>query len=42
MVLITATQTAIPGKDIEREAAILNTSVLLKYHVTTVHVAHTR
>jgi cytochrome c-type biogenesis protein CcsB len=36
MVLITATQTAIPGKDIEREAAILNTSVLLKYHVTTV------
>jgi cytochrome c-type biogenesis protein CcsB len=36
MVLITATQTAVPGKDIEREAAILNTSVLLKYHVTTV------
>ncbi len=36
MVLITATLTAIPGKDIEREAAILNTSVLLKYHVTTV------
>ncbi|MEM9374412.1 MAG: cytochrome c biogenesis protein CcsA, partial [Planctomycetota bacterium] len=26
----------IPGKDIGREAAILNTSVLLKYHVTTV------
>jgi hypothetical protein len=26
----------IPGPDIEREAAILNTSVLLKYHVTTV------
>lgn len=36
LVLITATQTAIPGKIIEREAAILNTSVLLKYHVTTV------
>ena len=36
LVLITATQTAIPGKNIEREAAILNTSVLLKYHVTTV------
>jgi cytochrome c-type biogenesis protein CcsB len=36
LVLITATQTSIPGKFIEREAAILNTSVLLKYHVTTV------
>lgn len=36
LVLITATQTAIPGQFIEREAAILNTSVLLKYHVTTV------
>lgn len=36
LVLITATQTGIPGKVIEREAAILNTSVLLKYHVTTV------
>ncbi len=36
LVLIFATQTAIPGKDIGREAAILNTSVLLKYHVTTV------
>ena len=36
MVLMTATQTAIPGAFIEREAAILNTSVLLKYHVTTV------
>lgn len=36
LVLITATQTAIPGRFIEREAAILNTSVLLKYHVTTV------
>jgi cytochrome c-type biogenesis protein CcsB len=36
LILITATQTAIPGKFIEREAAILNTSVLLKYHVTTV------
>lgn len=36
LVLITATQTGIPGQNIEREAAILNTSVLLKYHVTTV------
>lgn len=36
LVLITATQTGIPGENIEREAAILNTSVLLKYHVTTV------
>lgn len=36
MVLVTATQTDMPGGSIEREAAILNTSVLLKYHVTTV------
>jgi cytochrome c-type biogenesis protein CcsB len=36
MVLITATETGIPGVVIEREAAILNTSVLLKYHVTIV------
>ncbi|MFK7759549.1 MAG: cytochrome c biogenesis protein CcsA [Phycisphaerales bacterium] len=36
LVLITATQTGIPGETIGREAAILNTSVLLKYHVTTV------
>lgn len=36
MVLVTATQTGIPGAAVEREAAILNTSVLLKYHVTTV------
>lgn len=40
LVLITATQTNIPGGSIEREAAILNTSVLLKYHVTTVLVAY--
>lgn len=40
LVLITATQTAIPGRVIEREAAILNTSVLLKYHVTTVLVSY--
>jgi len=40
LVLITATQTAIPGQNIEREAAILNTSVLLKYHVTTVLVSY--
>lgn len=36
LILITATTTGIPGENIEREAAILNTSVLLKYHVTTV------
>jgi cytochrome c-type biogenesis protein CcsB len=36
LILVTATQTGIPGEHIEREAAILNTSVLLKYHVTTV------
>jgi cytochrome c-type biogenesis protein CcsB len=40
MVLLTATQTKIPGVNIEREAAILNTSVLLKYHVTTVLVSY--
>lgn len=40
LVLITATQTKIPGLYIEREAAILNTSVLLKYHVTTVLVSY--
>lgn len=36
LILTAATQTGIPGEHIEREAAILNTSVLLKYHVTTV------
>lgn len=36
LALIGATQTDMPGQMIEREAAILNTSVLLKYHVTTV------
>jgi len=36
MILVTATQTGIPGREINREAAILNTSVLLKYHVTIV------
>lgn len=40
LVLITATQDVIPGRDIEKEAAILNTSVLLKYHVTTVLVSY--
>jgi cytochrome c-type biogenesis protein CcsB len=40
LVLIAATQTGIPGVNIEREAAILNTSVLLKYHVTTVLVSY--
>jgi cytochrome c-type biogenesis protein CcsB len=37
LILVAATQLPIiPGRFIEREAAILNTSVLLKYHVTTV------
>ncbi|MCW5765796.1 MAG: cytochrome c biogenesis protein CcsA [Phycisphaeraceae bacterium] len=36
LILVTATQTGIPGSTIQREAAILNTSVLLKYHVTIV------
>ncbi|MEL7474118.1 MAG: cytochrome c biogenesis protein CcsA, partial [Planctomycetota bacterium] len=40
LVLVTATQTGIPGKSIAREAAILNTSVLLKYHVTIVLVSY--
>ncbi|MEM8756654.1 MAG: cytochrome c biogenesis protein CcsA [Planctomycetota bacterium] len=40
LVLVTATQTDMPGQNIEREAAILNTSVLLKYHVTTVLVSY--
>ncbi len=40
LVLLTATQAGIPGVHIEREAAILNTSVLLKYHVTTVLVSY--
>ncbi|MEO1715535.1 MAG: cytochrome c biogenesis protein CcsA [Planctomycetota bacterium] len=40
LVLVTATQTGMPGESIEREAAILNTSVLLKYHVTTVLVSY--
>lgn len=40
MVLVAATQTGIPGKSIEREAAILNTSWLLKYHVTIVLLSY--
>lgn len=40
LVLVTASTTGIPGMSIEREAAILNTSVLLKYHVTTVLVSY--
>jgi cytochrome c-type biogenesis protein CcsB len=40
MVLVTATQTGIPGMTIDREAPILNTSVLLKYHVTTVLLSY--
>ncbi|MGQ0627806.1 MAG: cytochrome c biogenesis protein [Phycisphaerales bacterium] len=40
LVLITATKTGIPGSSIGREAAILNTSVLLKYHVTIVLLSY--
>src|SRR5204862_7249774 len=40
LVLVTATQSGIPGVELGREAAILNTSVLLKYHVTTVLVSY--
>lgn len=40
LALVAATQANIPGYTIEREAAILNTSVLLKYHVTTVLVSY--
>ncbi|MFN7020325.1 MAG: cytochrome c biogenesis protein [Phycisphaerales bacterium] len=40
MVLVTATQTGIPGVTVQREAPILNTSVLLKYHVTTVLLSY--
>lgn len=40
LILITASTTGIPGAQIGREAAILNTSVLLKYHVTTVLVSY--
>jgi len=40
LALLAATQAGIPGVSIEREAAILNTSVLLKYHVTTVLVSY--
>ncbi|QOI99513.1 MAG: cytochrome c biogenesis protein CcsA [Phycisphaeraceae bacterium] len=40
LVLVAATQLDLPGKSIGREAAILNTSVLLKYHVTTVLVSY--
>lgn len=40
LALVGATQTGIPGYNIEREAAILNTSVLLKYHVTIVLVSY--
>lgn len=40
MVLVTATQAGIPGMAIDREAPILNTSVLLKYHVTTVLLSY--
>ncbi len=40
LVLITATKTGIPGYSIGREAAILNTSNLLKYHVTIVLLSY--
>lgn len=40
LILLAATQTAIPGQAIGREAAILNTSWLLKYHVSTVLVSY--
>lgn len=40
LTLIVATETGIPGEHVGREAAILNTSVLLKYHVTTVLVSY--
>jgi len=36
LMLLVATTTGVPGETISREAAILNTSVLLKYHVTSV------
>ena len=36
LILTAATQTGVPGATIGREAAILNTSWLLKYHVSTV------
>ncbi|RMD66753.1 MAG: hypothetical protein D6824_00185 [Planctomycetota bacterium] len=36
LMLLVATTTGVPGETITREAAILNTSVLLKYHVTSV------
>ncbi len=40
LTLLAATQAGIPGESIGREAAILNTSVLLKYHVSTVLVSY--
>ncbi len=40
LILTAATQTSVPGETIGREAAILNTSWLLKYHVTTVLVGY--
>lgn len=40
LILVTASTRGIPGMSIEKEAAILNTSVLLKYHVTTVLVSY--
>jgi len=40
IILLAATQTGVPGETIGREAAILNTSWLLKYHVSTVLVSY--
>ncbi len=40
LILLAATQTGVPGATIGREAAILNTSWLLKYHVSTVLISY--
>ncbi len=40
MALLAVNEARIPGQFIEREAAILNTSALLKYHVTTVLLSY--
>lgn len=40
LILLAATQTGVPGATIGREAAILNTSWLLKYHVSIVLISY--
>lgn len=40
MILLMANEARIPGVSIEREAAILNTSILLKYHVSIVLLSY--